>query len=58
MGHGAARAGPWMTPWAVTATISKRSAAPLNAVARGLGLVLRTKPNSAEIKIHGQRPWY
>jgi hypothetical protein len=48
MGHCAARAGPRMTPLAVTA---KRSVAPLNAVARGIGLVLGTKPNSAEMRM-------
>jgi hypothetical protein len=44
-------AGPRMTPWAVTATIAKRSAAPRNAVARGIGLVLGIKPNSAEMSM-------
>ena len=49
MGHGAARAGPKMTPLAVTATTAKRSAAPRNAVARDIGLVPGTKPNSAKM---------
>ena len=40
-----------MTPWAVTASTPKRSAAPLDAVARGIGLALGTKPNSAEMGI-------
>ena len=51
MGHGAARAGSRMTPWAVTATIPKRTLPHLNAVACGIGLVLGTKPNSAEMGI-------
>jgi hypothetical protein len=45
------REGPKMSLWAVTATAAKRSAAPLNAVARGIGLVLGTKLNSAEISL-------
>ena len=40
-----------VTPLAVTATPAKRSAAPLNAVARGIGLVLGTKPSSAEMSM-------
>ena len=51
MGHCAARAGPRMTSWAMTATNAKRIAAPLNAVARGIDLVLGTKPNSAQMSM-------
>ena len=50
MGPGAARAGPRMTPWAVTATIAK-SIPPADRVDRGRGLVLGTKPNSAEMSV-------
>ena len=51
MSHGAARVGPRMTPLAVTATTAKKSAAPRNAVARGIGQVLGIKPNSAEMSM-------
>ena len=51
MGHCAARAGLRMTPWAVTATTAKRSVTPLNAVARGIGLALGTKPIPAEMSM-------
>ena len=51
MSHCTVRAGPRMTPWAVTATTAKRSAAPLNAVARCIGLALGTKPILAEMSM-------
>ena len=51
MGHCDARAGPRMTPWSVTATTARRIAALLNAVARGIGPVLGTEPNSAEMSM-------
>ena len=58
MGHCAAPTVPRMTPWAGTATTVKSIAAPMNAVARGIGLVLGTKPNSADVYgIPRFHPW-
>ena len=51
MGRSDVRAGPRMTPRAVTATTAKRIAAPLNAVARCIGLALGTKPILAEMSM-------